>query len=72
MDASIKDDLMTEIEGLPPELLHLVLAFVRSLAVKGVSGKSLLRFEGSIPSEDLEQMSRAIEEGCEKVDTSEW
>jgi hypothetical protein len=31
-----------------------------------------LRFEGAIPAEDLQLMSKAIEEGCEKVDIDEW
>jgi hypothetical protein len=40
--------------------------------VKGVPGKQLLRFAGSIPKEDLQLMSEAIKQDCEKVDVNEW
>ncbi len=60
--------------GVPgfPDLQHRVLDFAKSLVPKGVEGKSLLRFEGFIPADDLERISKAIEEGCDKVDVSEW
>lgn len=72
MDTSIKENLIARVEGLSPDLQRRVLDFAKSLVPKGVEGKSLLRFEGSIPADDLEQISKAIEEGCEKVDISEW
>ncbi|KJU83635.1 hypothetical protein MBAV_004173 [Candidatus Magnetobacterium bavaricum] len=39
---------------------------------KVVDGKNLLRFAGTIDAEDLESMSKAIDEGCEQTDTDEW
>jgi len=69
---SIKDNPIAQIDKLPYDLQLRVLDFVRALTPKGVEGKSLLRFEGSIPADDLQLMSKAIEEGCEKVDISEW
>lgn len=69
---SIRDNLITQIDKLPHDLQLRVLDFVKALTPKGVEGKSLLRFEGSIPANDLQLMSKAIEEGCEKVDISEW
>ncbi len=72
MDSSIKDDLITHVENLSTDHQRRVLDFAKSLAPEGVEGKSLLRFEGIIPADDLEQMSKAIEEGCEKVDIGEW
>ncbi|MBM4128544.1 MAG: DUF2281 domain-containing protein [Nitrospira sp.] len=70
--ASIKDNLIAQIDKLPYDLQLRVLDFVKALIPKGVEGKSLLRFEGAIPADDLQLMSKAIEEGCEKVDISEW
>jgi hypothetical protein len=70
--ASIKNDLVTQIAKLPHELQLRVLDFAKALMPKGVQGKSLLQFEGAISSDDLQRMSKAIERGCEKVDTSEW
>lgn len=70
--ASIKDNLIAQINKLPYDLQLRVLDFAKALIPKGVEGKSLLRFEGAIPADDLKLISKAIEEGCEKVDISEW
>lgn len=69
---SIKDNLIAQIDKLPYDLQLRVLDFVKALIPKGVEGKSLLRFEGAIPADDLQLMSKAIEENCEKADISEW
>lgn len=68
----IKDNLIAQIDKLPYDLQLRVLDFVKTLIPKGVEGKSLLRFEGTISADDLNLMSKAIEESCEKVDISEW
>jgi len=69
---SIRDNLINQIDKLPHELKLRVLDFVKALTPKGVEGKSLLRFEGLIRLDDLQLMTKAIEEGCEKVDIGEW
>ena len=69
--ASIKDNLAAQLDSLPYNLQLRVLDFIKSLIPKGVKGKSLLRFEGAIPADDLQLMTKAIEENCEKVDTGE-
>ena len=69
---SIKDNLLSQFDKLPHDLQLRVLNFVKALIPKGVEGRTLLRFEGIIPKDDLQLMSNAIEEGCEKVDISEW
>ena len=69
---SVKDNLMTQIDKLPHDLQVRVLDIIKALTPKGVEGKSLLRFEGSISADDLQLMSKAIEEGCEKVDINGW
>jgi hypothetical protein len=38
----------------------------------GVDGKTLLRFAGSIDTNDLRIMGQAIEEDCEQVDRNGW
>lgn len=68
----IKDDLLAQLDKLPYDLRLRVLDFVKALIPKGVKGESLLRYKGAIPADDLKLMSKAIEEGCEKVDISEW
>lgn len=68
----IKDDIIAQLDKLPYDLQLRVLDFAKTLMPKGVDGKSLLRFEGAIPADDLHLMSKAIEEDCERVDASEW
>ena len=58
-----------------PEQQRRVLEFARALAVttpRGVPGKQLLSFAGAIKTEDLDIMTSAIEQGCEKVDSGQW
>ncbi|OIP64803.1 MAG: hypothetical protein CO150_04065 [Nitrospirae bacterium CG_4_9_14_3_um_filter_53_35] len=69
---SIKKNLIAQIEKLPYDLQLRVLDFAKALIPKGVEGKSLLKFEGAIHTDDLQLMLKAIEENCEKVDTGEW
>jgi hypothetical protein len=51
--ASIKDNLIAQIDKLPYDLQLRVLDFVKALSPKGVGGRGLLRFEGSISDDDL-------------------
>jgi len=71
-NTSIKDALVAQIDRLPYDLQLRVLDFAKALIPKGVQGKSLLRYEGTIPADDLQLISKAIEENCERVDVSEW
>jgi hypothetical protein len=41
-------------------------------ANRGTPGKEMLRLEGKIPHDDLEEMKRAIEDECENTDANEW
>ncbi len=72
IDTSIKDNLIAQLDKLPHDLQLRVLDFAKTLVPRGVEGKSLLRFGGAIRGDDLQLMAQAIEEGCEKVDSSEW
>jgi hypothetical protein len=38
---------------------------------QGIPGRELLRFAGTIPAEDLDEMARVIEEECERTDPDE-
>lgn len=71
----IKKEILDQLSKLGAEQQRQVLDFARSLAKikpKGVSGKELLSFAGTIGSDDLQAIAQAIEEGCERVDMSEW
>ena len=73
MDPSITKEIVERMHELPAAQQELVLKIVRSLASQppqGVPAKDLLPFAGTISAEDARQMSEAIEEGCERVDTN--
>jgi hypothetical protein len=70
---TVKDEIIEQVDRLDPPHQRKVLDFSRRLIeAVGTPGKSLLRFAGSIDPADLEAMSRAIEEGCEKIDPNAW
>jgi hypothetical protein len=72
-NSSIKVEIVEQLEHLPYELQRQVLDFARALSrPKGVLGKQLLHFAGTIKSDDLQAMSEAIEAECERVDVNEW
>ena len=75
MGVSIKKQILDQVSKLPLAQQQLVLNFASSLMRKsprGVPGKDLLTFAGCIKAADVEAMSRAIEEGCERVDVNGW
>ncbi len=75
MDTAIIDKIIEQLEALPHELQRRVLEYTRSLTLPtppGVPGQQLLRFAGTISSDDAHLMRVAIELGCEKIDANEW
>jgi len=75
----IEAQLRAELERLPQEKQQRVLAFARSLAnvapekLELMSGAAFMQsVAGLIPSSDLEEMARAIEEDCGRIDPDEW
>ena len=74
MSPKLQEELLQRMAQLPEEEQQRVLAFVKGLtpAAGGISGMDLLKFAGAISRTDLEMIAKAIEEGCERVDRSEW
>ena len=71
MRVSIKTQILEQVSKLPLAQQRLVLNFASSLMRKtprGVPGKDLLAFAGCIEAADIKAMSKAIEEGCERVE----
>ena len=69
VDATIERELSTCLGRMPVERQRQVLEFARTLAtppLQGVRGSTLLQFAGTIDESDLEVMSQAIEDGCER------
>jgi len=74
--ASLKEQIIAQLDSLPPELQRSVLDFTRALAnskiPKGVPGKVLLRFAKTIAHEELQRITQAIEAGCEQINRDDW
>jgi hypothetical protein len=72
--AASDQDFNREFSDLTPEQQAQVLGFMRALRGKptGTPGRDLLRFAGLFPPEDIADIQKAIEEGCEQVDHGEW
>ncbi len=54
---------------MPYELQWRVLEFSRALVIsmpRGVPGRQLVRFAGTISLDDLQRMHQATEQGCEQ------
>ena len=70
---TLTQQILQEVGQLNSEQQREVLGFARLLRLKkGNPGHDLLRFAGTIDAGDLEQMSRAIEADCERVDPNAW
>ena len=74
MSAFVINEVVEQLKTMPQPMQRQVLEFVLSLKneVDGTSGQQLLRFAGSISSEDLQLMRSAIKQDCEQVDIDEW
>jgi hypothetical protein len=75
MGEALEVDLQQHLERLGPEERREVLAFVQALAakrLKGVPGRELMRFAGTISQADLVIMTAEIEAACEQVNRDEW
>jgi len=70
-----RKEIINQIDRLNTEQQREVLNFVRFISTKcpiGVAGNKLLYASGTIEQDDLQIMSRAIEEECEQVNLDEW
>jgi len=74
VDSTIHGELIKELERLPEAAQRRVLDFARSLTEakpKGVLGKELLKYWGTMSDEDAEEIRKAAEQ-CRKIDHDEW
>ena len=75
LDAGVQSDLLKEVERLSPPLQRKVISYAHSLAQprpRGTPGRQLLKYAGILSPEEAKAMMDAIEEGCERIDPSEW
>ena len=73
MSRTVKDEIIEQVDRLDTPGQRKVLDFARALkAPAGTPGCDLMRFVGAIAPADLQIMSQAIEEGCEKIEPNAW
>ncbi len=75
MDETVRDEILGQLDFLPVQEQMRVLEYARLLAASrrlAIPGRELSRFAGAIPKSDLDEMARAIAQGCERVDSNEW
>ena len=71
----IRDQIVSRVDKLPNEMKEQVLRFLTRLtgsASNGENGLGLRSFAGSLDPVSAKEMTRAIEEDCERVDAAEW
>ena len=72
---AIKQQILSDLNQLPPEKQRRAAELVHSLVlpvVEGTPGHDLMRFAGILDDQSAQEMIEAIEEGCERVDLDEW
>jgi hypothetical protein len=72
---NLETEICDYLHQLPFEQQRHVLEFVRALVAvqgRGVPGRALLSFAGTIDASDLATMAQAIEDGCEQVHGEDW
>lgn len=73
MSKTVKEEIIEQVDRLDAPKQQKVLDFARQLTVPaGTPGQNLMHFVGSIDRADLDAMSQAILEGCEKIDPNAW
>lgn len=71
MNKPLPSELISELEKLKEDDVARVLTYTRSLTMKdarGARGSDLLKYAGTISKEDLDKMSAAVEEACERIE----
>ena len=74
-EEQLKDQLLEQFDKLSPEQQRRLVEFAQSLATtrpRGVPGRELLSFAGTIDADDLRRMADAIDNDCEQIDLHEW
>lgn len=72
---AIKEQILNDLDRLSPDQQKRAAELVHGLVSplpKGVAGRDLLRFVGTIDDVSAREMIEAIEEGCERIDQDEW
>ena len=74
MSKAVENELLKNFSLLSKEQQDKVFAYIKSLLDKSrkTNQNSLLQFAGIMEPEDAQEISMAIEAGCENDDRNEW
>ncbi len=74
MNTGIITEAAQQMATLPYDMQEQVLNFIKELKLSGsgVTGKSLLKYAGLIPQDDLRIISDAVKTDCGRIDINEW
>ena len=77
LDADFRDELLKQLEQLSGDQQRRVLDFAHSLTTFTsqpipIPGKKIIRFAGTLTSEEAKVMKEAIDSACEQVNPNEW
>jgi hypothetical protein len=75
IDLTIQNQLLQQVDQLTLEEQHRVLDFANSLSKMHPPTsrpKHFMELFGTLDPQSAEEMSRAIEEGCERIDPNDW
>jgi len=75
IEPTIKEQILKDLDRLPPDLQERALQLVHSLVAplpKGASIEDLMSLAGTLDDTSAREMREAIEEHCERIDPSEW
>lgn len=70
--AAREKEIQERMAALTPDEQERVLGDTSGEPLRGEPGHNLLRFAGIWTDEEADQVSRAIEEGCETIDLDSW
>lgn len=73
--SALEEEINERLKKLSPEKREQVLEYTRTLSGKtprGTPGEALRPFFGIWSKEEGEEIKRAIEEACERVNPNEW
>ena len=69
-------EIVSELNKLDSKKQQKVLEYAKRLGSnnlpRGIPGSAVLKFAGSIDHDELQLMTKAIEDGCEGIDANEW
>jgi lipopolysaccharide biosynthesis regulator YciM len=71
---TFENEFLKGLDLLSKEQQDKVISYVRALLkrTKSNNQQTLLQFAGSFKSKDVQEISSAIEAGCENIDKNEW